>query len=472
MAEVSKYMQVRIDNLTKIFGVVKDNLTSIMGLAIPVVAEGGIDEFTKLMLHMDGDQSDSSHEVTTSGDPQLNATTKKFGASSMYFDGAGDYLAIPDHADWNFGTGAFTFDFWVNFSSFKDINILVNAWDIDTVQRSFYVRYNNSASQLQFELTSTGAGGDLTVFKSWSPSTGTWYHIAVVRNSNTFTLYVGGVSIGSEVDSLSHYDSTSEVRIGKPWFSSPDYYFDGYMDELRITKGEARWTSDFTPPTSAYTSDANTKLLLHFDGDESDSGHTVTFNDGPQITASGTFDGSYHFNGTTDYLTSPDSADWNFGTGDFTIDMWVYHTTAIGAVENYVVYYHHQIDGIDAGFITRRSASGGVGTYISTDGTTFAYAEITTETVSSDVWHHIAIVRTGDTIKQFIDGILATVDSSSYTGSISTSPDELFIGCEPSYSGGQNYINLIDGYIDELRISKGVARWTENFTPPTGPYTL
>ena len=70
----------------------------------------GIDSYTKLCLHMDGDQSDSNHTITTYGNPTLNSTTKKFGASSIYLDGAGDCLSVETHADLAFGTGDFTLE--------------------------------------------------------------------------------------------------------------------------------------------------------------------------------------------------------------------------------------------------------------------------------------------------------------------------------------------------------------------------
>lgn len=93
------------------------------------------------------------------------------------------------------------------------------------------------------------------------------------------------------------------------------------MDEFRVSNS-ARWISNFTSPTSPVTTDANTKLLLHFDGDESSGNHSISFNNGSSMNSGGKFDGTYYFDGTNDYLSLPDSNDWSFGTGDFTIDFW------------------------------------------------------------------------------------------------------------------------------------------------------
>ena len=88
----------------------------------PPTSIGGIDEYTKLMLHMDGDKT-ASHAVTLNGSPIVfSGTTKKF-VGSAYFDGTGDNLSIPTAADWNFGSADFTIDFWINFP------VVPNAYD-------------------------------------------------------------------------------------------------------------------------------------------------------------------------------------------------------------------------------------------------------------------------------------------------------------------------------------------------------
>ena len=88
----------------------------------------GIDTYTKLCLHMDGDQSDSNHTVTVNGNPKLNTTTKKLGASSMYFDGVGDYLTIPDSTDFTFGNDAFTVDFWMYHEVSDVVQTVISHW--------------------------------------------------------------------------------------------------------------------------------------------------------------------------------------------------------------------------------------------------------------------------------------------------------------------------------------------------------
>lgn len=99
------------------------------------------------------------------------------------------------------------------------------------------------------------------------------------------------------------------------------------MDEVRITKGVARWISNFIPPNSAHTPDANDVLLLHGDEsnavftDSSNSSHNLT-NNNVTYDGNGQFSGAMNFNGSNSYLALQDSEDWNFGNSDFTIDFW------------------------------------------------------------------------------------------------------------------------------------------------------
>lgn len=113
-------------------------------------------------------------------------------------------------------------------------------------------------------------------------------------------------------------NSNTDLRIGTQFTSNSSNAlaeFDGKIDDLRISKGIARWTSNFTPPTAPIATDSYTKLLLPFDGDASASNHSVTFNgDADMGATTGEFAGSYYFDGAGDYLSIPDSENWNFGS--------------------------------------------------------------------------------------------------------------------------------------------------------------
>ena len=221
----------------------------------------GNDDYTKLLIHSDTtdgsvtftDSSLSSHTVTPSGDTHHETDQQKFGTTSIHFDGTGDILTIADHVDWTFGTGDFTIDFW-----FRAPTVLAT-------QRLF--GWTNSAgdsdSGIRGYIGSTGYLGITLAFDS-NPvkyiagvsllQVDTWYHIALVRYGTGFVLYLGGNVENFETitDSDSIVDPAQGLAIGRSG-DHDNYYFTGYIDEFRISKGIARWTTTFTPPTSAYT---------------------------------------------------------------------------------------------------------------------------------------------------------------------------------------------------------------------------
>lgn len=211
---------------------------------------GSIDSYTKLLLHMDdtGLTDEIGKTVTFNADAHINTSNGKFN-SSVKFDGTGDYLSIPDSADWDIGTADFTVDFW--------------AYPETTDQEETFISTEGAAAEgfsLSFGASNvlrlnTEAGGFL-ITTTDTISTGAWVHIAVVRSSGNTTIYKNGVPMagGSSTTSWDG-DTTSGVVIGRFYTHYSDYYFQGYMDEVRISKGIARWTTTFTSPTAPYPPD-------------------------------------------------------------------------------------------------------------------------------------------------------------------------------------------------------------------------
>ena len=149
----------------------------------------------------------------------------------------------------------------------------------------------------------------------------TWHHIAVVRSGSTLTTYVDGTSRGTDTISLAMSPTSADVEIGQGVYTS-SYPYEGYLDDIRITKGVARYTSNFTPPTASFSTVTpgekyfyQNSLLLSADGsngstaivDSSANAHTITANGDAQIsTTQSKFGGSsMYFDGTGDLFSNP-----------------------------------------------------------------------------------------------------------------------------------------------------------------------
>ncbi|OGW69577.1 MAG: hypothetical protein A2036_04300 [Omnitrophica bacterium GWA2_50_21] len=217
-------------------------------------ATGGIDSNAVLVLHGNGtdgsttftESSDSPLTVTANGNAQIDTAQSKFGGASGLFDGAGDYLTIPSNSVFDFGTGDFTIDFWVRLNSASAGQCFIDRNET----ADFAVRYAGDGT-LRFEIESS-----TVVSTSWSPSANVWYHIAAVRSGSDCKLFVDGTQIGSTGTNSANVTGTTQVAIGV-LATSLAHNLNGWIEELRVSKGVARWTSNFTPPTSEYSGNSS-----------------------------------------------------------------------------------------------------------------------------------------------------------------------------------------------------------------------
>jgi len=213
-----------------------------------------------------GQLAGATNAITALGDIQHSTAQAKIGSSSILFDGNGDLLEVGGSSNWyDFGADGnpWTMEAYIRFDT------------VSITQKLFW--QNNTYIGIEYV---TGSGikvrlnnGGINFTASWSPSINTWYHVAVVRQTNnTTTVYIDGTSIGS--GTISGGSSAShKVEIGA--YSPSTDEFDGYMDEIRISS-VARFTSSFTPTTSEYTADGDTLALIH---SNTTNGSTVFKND-------------------------------------------------------------------------------------------------------------------------------------------------------------------------------------------------
>jgi hypothetical protein len=203
-----------------------------------------------LLLHGDGtngstaitDSSQSPKTVSVFGNAQISTAQSKWGGSSMYFDGTGDYLRLADSADWFFGSAAFTIECFAKKTSASGTYVLT-------------AQISGTSFGHQFFLTSTGAS-----FISYNPSAASlnaaftpdtdWHHLAACSDGTTLRIFLDGVIVNSRA-ATTIPDSTGFLCVGVDWDEAGGA-FNGYIDDLRMTKGIARYAANFTPPAAPF----------------------------------------------------------------------------------------------------------------------------------------------------------------------------------------------------------------------------
>jgi hypothetical protein len=210
-----------------------------------------------LLLHGNGtngsttitDSSPTPKTVTAVGNAQISTAQSAFtGGSSIAFDGAGDYLQSPTNAEFVLGAGDFTLEAWIyplGFAGAPNFNNFAPIFDYRTA----------NASQVNVLLTFLGDStlvlyvNGATRITGTAISTNQWTHVALCRSSGTTKMFVGGTQAGSNYTDANNYVA-SLFRVGSN--INADAFFNGYIDDLRITKGIARYTSNFTPTDAPF----------------------------------------------------------------------------------------------------------------------------------------------------------------------------------------------------------------------------
>ena len=203
------------------------------------------------LLHMDGlnngtifTDSTGKNSVTVIGNTKTISSVKQIGNASAYFDG-NSTLTMPNSSLFLFGNGNFTIECWVRPANNNNYSMYCGIWT--TADISYALRQYGGKFQFVYTVDNYG-NNNRQLTGNTSYSLNTWYHIAVVRNGSTITLYVNGVADGTynaSTDTL--YNGTSQLAIGRATNNGDASTC--YIDELRITKGIARYTTNFTPQT-------------------------------------------------------------------------------------------------------------------------------------------------------------------------------------------------------------------------------
>jgi hypothetical protein len=408
------------------------------------------------------------------GDAKVNTAIKKYGAGSITFDGNGDYLITnaPSTETTNLGSGDFTVELWVYFNGVSSVQTFVDWRDASTVAAYPLLVLNSDATILWSHSNNTR-------ITSSPISANTWYHVAVCRAGGQTKLFINGTQSGSTYsDSTTYLTTSGAPRIGIDRRAAPSYYFNGYIDDLRISKGLARYRYPFTPPTRAFPTKGGTApaatadeyfdyttLLLPGNGTNNQNNHTFLDSSNNNFTITrngnatqGTFSPfsqtgwSNYFDGSGDRLTGASPIPGlSFGTGDFTTEYWVYKTNS----------------GVNAVVFDARSSASASPWVLAIDTNNCPYFYDGSTYTSSlpiqiNFWNHVATVRTSSTLKIFVNGV------QGYSASYSTNLDRTagFVIGDTVHAAAP-----LSGYLSNLRIIKGTAIYTSEFTPSTSPLT-
>ena len=461
------------------------------------------------------DSSASPHNITATGDVHHETDQKKFGASSIHFDGSGDKLEVTTSVPSALGTGDWTIEMWFyrdSVSGGSGYSYLMDYRNDDGsgnhVMPALYL--NNSGV---IELFVNGSA----IVQSSAVSLDTWYHLAVVKSSGTTKMYLNGTQTGSDYSDSNNYVATDLITIGE-YGPYDGYALDGYIEDIRITKGHARYTENFSVPTEAFPAEAyaeetsatteggttatyqpagtnqwnqsgtstavdpigdehwaNTKLILPFTSTDSFNGFAGHSGSGWQMTAD-QGSGGYliHSAHEADGVTTDQTAPWaskTFYTGatgglhivtneispantGFTIEGFFYFPTNSGEAWQNIVNVN---------------TSGGAGSWNTSTkfqlGLNASFGLVlwngvtayTNGSLSTETWYHIVIDQYGSdsgNMKVFVNG--TEVNSISRPAALGESGSVLALGVNTA--GGEQLVQ----HISDFRVTAGVSRYEHN----------
>jgi len=428
--------------------------------AAPVTAVYG----TQLLLNATNAaiwDASGRNNFETIGDAKVSTAAGRYSLASLAFDGTGDFLTIPYNQNFNFGTGDFTVECWANIT-YVQYAAIITSTAVSIVTGHWLLGYSNTANQMAFGIDSSGVatvGADYTSYLS------TWTHIAASRSGTTLRLFFNGVQVASVTNSTSFTgDSGNPIAIGRRYTNSANYFLNGYISDLRITAGQAVYTTSFSVPTRSLTAVDRTQLLTlqnnqpHNNHTFQDSGpynHLITrAGNASQGTFSPFAPGgwSVFFSGSGNYLNTPNTGQFA-PAGDFTIGLWVYPTDVATSTQKFIGNYTG-INSTDWTIVqdlntTRFFTNGNLPRIISPAGSLLA-----------NTWNYIALVRVGSTITAYING--TSVGSYTQSGTFGSPTKSIYIGADGALNA-----YIANGYISNVLLVDGTAYTAV----PTAPST-
>ena len=407
------------------------------------------------------DSSSNNLAITRAGNTTQGSFNPYGDRWSNYFSAvATDFLTFPSNAAVNLTTSNFTFECWFNrvsASTSTATNLIW--WNGNSNSNSICglrVQISNTGV-VELLCSENGTSWQLSVQSTATCSNNIWNHIAVVRNGQTVTVYLNGISVVSGSLSsagASLYAGTINY-LNNMLYSTGTWKMIGYMSDVRLVLGSALYTGTFIPPITPLTTLNGTAALLTCQSnrfkDSSTNNFAVTATGDVKVRPNSPYapstvykpanGASAYYDGTEDNLTIPASA-VNVFTGNFTLEGWYYlNSTAT----EFSVY----IQGASPFFAININAAG-YRVYLNSVTPTIT----TTTTIQAGCWNHVALTRSGSTVTVYHNGVSAgTASTSAVLG----------------YSVIANIkIDINSGYLSDVRIVNGAATFT---SVPTAPLT-
>ena len=413
------------------------------------------------------DNSSNNFTVTTVGQVSINAfgpfdITPTYTPASMggsvYFGNEDDFLYNLDPSTPNILNGNFTIEGWFYFNSGSAIEtqaFYTNFFETTNEGAIFFGKSEDVGGLVSF-WTSNFSSTSPLLSDTTLPPTNCWVHYAVVKNESSMTLYRNGVSVSTATFAGSVSTTAGPIFIGTHGAVPGFLLFLGYMTDFRITNGLALYTSNFTPPNQPLSAGARTSLLIG--GRNAAIADVVRKNDietggDAKISTLISANGSIYFDGVGDYLQLSSSPLYQFGTGDFTIELWINFANTTGT-RFFFVDARSAVT--TTAWVFSRNTSNQLEWF---SGQTQPFTSTTTLTTTNS-WTHIAVSRASGTLRMFINGVDA---GGSGTDNTNYNINSNLLTVASRYNN-QEYLN---GYMNDLRINKGRALYTANFTPPT-----
>ena len=420
------------------------------------------------------DNSTNNFTLTRTGDVSVQAFspfapaasyTPSLHGGSAYFDGTGDYLTVNNGL--HFGTRDFTIEFWLNPNVQYEDGSAIPIFSGETSGSGLtwglffasYAGYNG----LTF---SYGRYGYYTVGKyvnGYWGTKGVWSHIVFQRRSGVIQCYINGVSQTLNTYNENETFSDSVNFNGNNTTKDIGSSYTGYLSDMRVLDGTGLYPGNFIPSTAPLTAVANTSLLINFTNagiiDQSGKNNLETLGNAQLSTAVKKYNNaSMYFDGASGLFSGVNIA---VGTGDFTYETWVYPTVSshlypvVVLTASSLLHLFGLADAA-AGSLSSLKTIFGASTRPGSSNSWF-----TAPAISQNVWTHLAFVRSGTTISIYVNGVSQTITTTNQTNTNRSETTNV------SYIGRSASGEYLTGYLDDLRITKGVARYTSNFTAPT-----